>query len=182
MSEEERQAESASTTKLIRVGVLSDTHGVLSESAYAALAGSDHIIHAGDIGDPQILRELETLAPVTAVWGNNDFNEYGKNVGRFARPILGGVRFLVAHYPQDVTLSVKGGPGLAPGDPIPQICIHGHTHVPRILTGKDAAPAQYLICPGSVFRPRGGAKRSIVKIAIENGKILDVALEEIAPR
>ena len=47
------------------IGIISDTHGQLSEAAYAALADSDHIIHAGDIGNPPILRELETLAGTT---------------------------------------------------------------------------------------------------------------------
>ena len=111
------------------IGIISDTHGQLSEAAFAALADSDHIIHAGDIGNPAILRELETLAPVTAVLGNNDFDEYGQAVGRFARPVIDGVRFLVAHYPRDVKISFAGSGALAPGDPIPQVCVHGHTPV-----------------------------------------------------
>ena len=88
------------------IGIISDTHGQLSEAAFAALADSDHIIHAGDIGNPAILRELEALAPVTAVLGNNDFDEYGQAVGRFARPVIDGVRFLVAHYTSHVKISI----------------------------------------------------------------------------
>lgn len=83
----------------LRIGIISDTHGSLDPRAYAALADCDHIIHAGDICGPAILRELETLAPVTAVLGNNDFDEYGSEVGHFAHPVLGGVRFLVGHKP-----------------------------------------------------------------------------------
>ena len=127
------------------IGIISDTHGQLSEAAYAALADSDHIIHAGDIGNPPILRELETLAPVTAVLGNNDFDEYGQAVSRFAHPVIDGVRFLVAHYPRDVKISFAGSGALAPGDPIPQVCVHGHTHVPEIVTGPEARPATYVV-------------------------------------
>ena len=87
------------------VGVLSDTHGRLPEQAYAALADCDHIIHAGDIGSPDIIRELQTLAPVTAVLGNNDYAEYGSSVGRFAKVCLDGVNFLVTHYPRDVRIA-----------------------------------------------------------------------------
>jgi len=54
------------------VGLISDTHGLLRAEALAALAGSDHIIHAGDIGDESILDELRKIAPVTAVYGNVD--------------------------------------------------------------------------------------------------------------
>jgi putative phosphoesterase len=54
------------------IGVISDTHGLLRPEALAALQGSDYIIHAGDVGDPQILSELAAIAPLTAVCGNVD--------------------------------------------------------------------------------------------------------------
>lgn len=182
------------------IGVLSDTHGTLDPRAYAALADCGHIIHAGDICNPAVLRELETLAPVTAVLGNNDFPEYGAGVGRFARPVLGGVRFLVAHYPQDVEVgklalgaslgarrgltpegsAVPLGDGpLQPGDPIPAVCIHGHTHVPRLVLGAEARPAQYILNPGSVFRPRGGNPRSLAKIAVAGGQVQGIRIESL---
>ena len=87
---ERTQVVFATMEGMATIGIISDTHGRLDHRAYAALADVDHIIHAGDIGDPAILRELETLAPVTAVLGNNDFPEYGDSVGRFARPVLEG--------------------------------------------------------------------------------------------
>lgn len=163
----------------VLVGVLSDTHGRLPDTALGALVDCDHLIHAGDIGAPEILRILKSLAPVTAVRGNNDFDEYGKAVQKAAHPLIAGVRFLVTHYPQDAKIGWNGGRYLAPGDPIPQVCIHGHTHIPEIISGKDAHPAQYLICPGSVCCPRGGSRPSVAKIIIENAAIKSVWLEEI---
>ena len=161
------------------VGVLSDTHGRLPAQAYAALADCDHIIHAGDIGSPDIIRELQTLAPVTAVLGNNDYAEYGSSGGRFAKVCLDGVNFLVAHYPLDVrilaTLSV-----VAAGEPIPDICIHGHTHVPRLDFGRDVRPAQFIVNPGSVSRPRDGHQRSIAKIELDNGRIISIVVESLS--
>ena len=154
------------------IGVISDTHGCLPLSAYEALADCDHIIHAGDIGGLEILRELETLAPVTAVLGNNDFNEYGENVQRVARPIIGQVKFLVAHFPQDVRIR--------PGDSIPDVCIHGHTHIPRIVFGKDARPAGYVLCPGSASYPRGGTERCIAKIEIEEARVQSIRVETLS--
>ena len=164
-------------TRMLTVGIISDTHGTLSSDAYAALADCDVIIHAGDIGKPSILRELETLAPVYAVLGNNDYDEYGSDVGKYARPILEGKRFLVSHYPRDVRLGVGGTGAVAPGDPLPHICIHGHTHLPKLQVGKDASPAELVMCPGSASRPRSGDPRTIGRIEIENGRILRASVE-----
>lgn len=155
------------------VGVISDTHGSLSLQAAAAMAECDHIIHAGDIGDLGILTELAAYAPVTAVLGNNDFPEYGAGVTRFVKEAIGGLRFLVAHYPQDVQIGPFGNRAISPGDPIPQVCVHGHTHVPQILTGRDARPADLVLCPGSATRPRGGFPASVAKIRIEQGRVTD---------
>lgn len=161
------------------VGVLSDTHGRFQNSLYAALADCDYIIHAGDIGDPRILRDLETLAPVVAVLGNNDFDEYGESVTTIAKPTIAGVRFFVSHYPQDTDLRKQGHLHFAPGEPLPQICIHGHTHVPRIVTGNEASPADLILCPGATFRPRNGSNRSIAKIVLNDERFQDVWIEEV---
>lgn len=164
------------------VGVISDTHGRLDQKAYEALADCDHIIHAGDICNPATLRELKTLAPVTAVLGNNDFSDYGDSVGRFARPEIDGVKFLVAHYPRDVRISKFGTGALAPGDPIPDVCIHGHTHIPKLEYGKEARPAQYILCPGSASYPRGGNSRTIAKIKIENRQVEAIWIQALNGR
>ena len=160
------------------IGIISDTHGRLSDEALAALADVDRIIHAGDIGGPDVLCALEALAPTTAVLGNNDFDEYGSRVGRFAHPVIDGVRFLVAHYPRDVRIGFNGCAGLAAGDPIPQVCVHGHTHVPELLTGIEARPADYL-CPGAAFRPRGGFPRCIARMEVEAGRVLGVRVTSL---
>ena len=166
-------------SRMTLIGVISDTHGGLHARAYEALADCDHIIHAGDICGPQILRELETLAPVTAVLGNNDYNEYGESVQRFARPVIDGVKFLVAHFPQDVKLSAFGSPGVKPGDPIPDVCIHGHTHIPRLEYGVAARPASYIVNPGSATFPRGGFDRSIAKILVADSHVESIRIETL---
>lgn len=158
------------------VGLISDTHGYLSEGALAAMAEVDYIIHAGDIGSPEVLSVLRALAPVTAVLGNNDFDEYGSRVDRFAHPLIDGVRFLVAHYPRDVQIGFNGCAGLAAGDPLPRICIHGHTHIPKLVAGKDAFPADFIVCPGSVSRPCGGFPCAYGLVEIESGCVLSVRI------
>ena len=162
---------------MVRVGVISDTHGRLDPRAYNALADCGHIIHAGDIGDPGILRELQTIAPVTAVLGNNDFDEYGSSVMRWARVTIEGVKFLVAHYPRDVVY--PSGRAFGPGSPIPDVCVHGHTHMPRLEYGKVARPAQFVLNPGSASRPRGSSKASIARVYVERSAVRAICIESL---
>lgn len=161
------------------VGIISDTHGRLDVQALGALADVDHIIHAGDIGDPSILHDLQALAPVTAVLGNNDFDEYGGQVQRFASPCIDGVRFLVGHYPRDVQVGFNGCPALAPGDPLPQVLVHGHTHIPKLEAGAEARPADLMLCPGSASCPRGGNPRSVAFVELANQQMQAARIESL---
>lgn len=162
-----------------KIGILSDTHGRLSAAAYAALADCELIVHAGDICSPGILKELETLAPVRAVLGNNDFDEYGPSVSRYAQFEFEGLRFFVAHYPEDVFAALRGRGPIAAFQALPHVCVHGHTHVPRILRGKEASPAQLIVCPGSVSRPRGGSMPSVAKLEISGGRLVSADIEAV---
>lgn len=174
------QYRAGSASERMLVGIVSDTHGVLPRSAFAELADCDHIVHAGDICGSDILDELATLAPVTAVLGNNDYREYGSLVGRFATPVIGGVRFLVTHTPDDLQRALHGCTSvLQPGDPVPQVAVHGHTHVPRIVKGKGTSPADMLVCPGSVTRPRGGSKPCVAKLLVCGGVVESAQLVEL---
>ena len=140
---------------MLRIGIISDTHGTLDPRAYAALADCEHIIHAGDIGGVAILRELETLAPVTAVLGNNDFDEYGSAVGHFAHPVLR--RRALFGGPQAGRRAPSASPArraLAPGDPLPDVIVHGHTHVPELKTGQPTrAPRASTYAPAPCIAP-----------------------------
>ena len=176
-TEREEKRTRAKGRTMTTIGLISDTHGRLQPEAAAALATCGHIIHAGDIGDPGILLELEALAPVTAVLGNNDFNEYGAHVGRFAHPVIDGVRFLVAHYPHDVKVTFAGSAALAPGDPLPQVCVHGHTHVPD--GHRPGRPASFFLCPGAPFRPRGGFPKCTGRMEVEGGRVLGVRIASL---
>ena len=153
-----------------RIGVVSDTHGRLDPRVGPALeaAGCTTIVHAGDIGDPRILDELAAYGEVVAVLGNNDFSDYGPSVGSTASFTVDGVRFFVAHTPRDARISPRSFP---PGARLPHVCIHGHTHVPELVTGKDASPATLIFCPGSTFRPRGGMPRSFGLIDVDGGTL-----------
>lgn len=161
------------------IGVISDTHGPLDVMAYSAMADCDAIVHAGDICDKSVITDLESLAPVHAVLGNNDFPEYGDGVGRFAKFEIDGVRFLVAHRPQQVEISKLGSSAVEPGEPIPNVRIHGHTHVPLLLSGPEASPSDLLMNPGSLKRPRSEFGRTFGKIEIDGGKLVRAWIETL---
>lgn len=79
---------------LLRIGLISDTHGLLQPEALPLLKGCDHLVHAGDIGKPAILEMLAALAPVTSVRGNNDQGPWAESLARTALIQLGGGRAL----------------------------------------------------------------------------------------
>jgi len=105
------------------VGIISDTHGVLRPEAVDALQGSQHIIHAGDVGDPAILDRLAEIAPVTAVRGNVDHGAWAKKLPETDVLEVGGVSIYVLHNLDTLDLKPEAA-GFA-------AVIYGHTHTPK---------------------------------------------------
>ena len=164
---------------MLTIGVLSDTHGSCPGEVFEVLDGCDFIIHAGDIGRG-VLEDLRAIAPVIAVLGNNDYPSQYPGLDYFASPSFKGVRFLVSHTPVDLTAALRGNRGvLSPGDPLPHVAIHGHTHVPNLERGMVGNPGGWLLCPVSVSRPRGGSKRTVAKIVIDKGAVKSVKLIQL---
>src|ERR1700676_4673342 len=88
----------APTRAVVIIGIISDAHGLLRPEALAALRDSDYIIHAGDIGDPAILKKLEGIAPVTAIRGNVDREAWAQNLPATYVLEVGGISIYVLHY------------------------------------------------------------------------------------
>lgn len=153
---------------MTRVGIISDTHGRLKPTAVEALQGVDHVIHAGDIGLPQVLFDLEAIAPVTAVLGNNDhFTDFGPGVDEEARVNLGGVDIFVTHYPKIAEKAAASGKyGLV---------VHGHSHVPR----DEMVGGCRIINPGGAFRPRCGSTAQLAIVDIEDGAVKSLRSVEL---
>jgi uncharacterized protein len=113
----------------MRVGVISDTHGLLRPEAVSALRGADHLLHAGDIGSEDVLDALGELAPVTAVAGNVDGFRCG-NASETARVVLDGVRFFLTHIldrPHRPRPEVQAELRRHPAD----VVVFGHSHLPH---------------------------------------------------
>ena len=90
------------SSRIITIGLISDTHGLLRPEALAALKGSEHIIHAGDIGDAAILEGLTRLAPVTAIRGNNDTGSWAAALRDTETLTIGGITLFVIHDAADL--------------------------------------------------------------------------------
>ena len=76
-------------------------------------------------------------------------------------------------------IGFNGCAGLAAGDPIPQVCVHGHTHVPELVYGPEARPASYVVCPGAPFRPRGGFPKCTGRMLVDDGRVLGVRIASL---
>lgn len=106
------------------VGLISDTHGLLRAEAIEALQGSDLILHAGDIGEPQILEALRRLAPVVAVRGNNDRAAWTADIAEWEVVTIGDISIYMLHDVKELQI-----------DPAAAGChvvVSGHSHQPRV--------------------------------------------------
>jgi putative phosphoesterase len=136
-----------------RVGLISDTHGVLRPEALRFLRGAAHIIHAGDIGDPAILDALKKLAAVTAVRGNNDRDRWARAVPHRAVLRVGKVAIYVLHDLAELDV-----------DPAKnyRVVVSGHSHKPKI----EERDGVLYVNPGSA-----GPRRFTLPIALGELKI-----------
>jgi uncharacterized protein len=141
------------------IGIISDTHGLLRPEACKRLAGVDHIIHAGDIGRPEVIAGLRELAPTTAICGNIDMGQWAKDYPSTTRLMLGGRSIYVLHNLNELDLD----PAAAGID----VVVSGHSHRPKIET---VGGVLYLN-PGSA-----GPRRFTLPIALATLELADDAL------
>ena len=113
----------------MRLGIISDTHGLLRPEVIELFRNVDRILHAGDVGPVDLLTELEALAPVTAVWGNTDDFDVRGRVPEVAELELAGTRFVVVHGHQ---LGSPTPEKLVARFPDAEVIVYGHTHRPLL--------------------------------------------------
>ncbi|MDQ1331396.1 MAG: uncharacterized protein QG578_1664 [Thermodesulfobacteriota bacterium] len=144
----------------LTAGIISDTHGALPLSAIKALSCTDLIIHAGDIGKPAVLDNLQKIAPVFPVKGNMDRGEWAVKIPYKELINKGGVLLYVLHDASNLDLDPAASGFSA--------VISGHTHRPLI----EEHDGVLFINPGSAVQPRGNYPPSIVLLTIKD-KYLD---------
>lgn len=140
---------------MYRIGLISDTHGLLRPEAMAALAGCDHIVHAGDVGAAHVLEGLATLAPVTAIRGNVDTAPWASTLPDTADVVLHGLRVHVLH---DCNQLPAAGP--PPGT---DVIVCGHSHRPGI----SHRGSVLVVNPGSAGRRRFRLPVTLAELAVE---------------
>jgi hypothetical protein len=141
------------------IGVISDTHGLLRPEALVALQGSDRIIHAGDIGDSEILDRLSQIAPVTAVRGNVDRGSWARNIPETNILEVDGASIYILHILERLDLKPQAA-GIS-------AVIYGHSHVPK----EEMKDGVLYLNPGSAGPRRFDLPVSIGKMSLEKGKI-----------
>jgi putative phosphoesterase len=147
---------------VLRIGLISDTHGLLRPQALDYLQGSAHIVHAGDIGAAAILDALAAIAPVTAVRGNNDTGDWAQPLPHSAQLQIEGLRILVVH---DLADLARLGIDLQ-RDGIAAL-VTGHSHQP-LITQRDGAVH---VNPGSAGRRRFTLPVSVGELLIARGQV-----------
>jgi putative phosphoesterase len=148
-----------------RIGLISDTHGLLRPEALAFLRGAEHIIHAGDIGKPQILEALRALAPLTAVRGNNDRERWAAKVPESAVLRIGEVSIYVLHNVAELD------PDAARKH---RVVVSGHSHKPMV---KEVDGVLY-VNPGSAGPRRFTLPIAVGELRIE-GAAVDARIQEL---
>jgi putative phosphoesterase len=108
---------------MFRIGIISDTHGLLRPAAERRLAGVDHIVHAGDIGRAEIVDALRRIAPVTAIRGNVDTAEWAREYADTELVRLAGKSIYILHDLKTLHNDVRAGI---------DVIVSGHSHVPKI--------------------------------------------------
>jgi len=148
-----------------RVGVISDTHGMLRPEALVALRGVDHIVHAGDIGAPEVLTTLQGIAPVTAVRGNNDRGPWAAAIPETNAVEVGGVWLYVLHDVQALDLDPEAA-GFA-------AVIAGHSHRPLL----ERRAGVLFVNPGSAGPRRFTLPVAVARLRLRHGRLSGEVVE-----
>ena len=144
----------------MRIGIISDTHGLLRPEAIKQLAGADHIIHAGDIGSPEVIEGLRRIAPTTAIRGNVDTGEWAKDYPDTELVVLGRRTFYVLHNLKEIKLDPRAS-GF-------DVVISGHSHRPKFETKNGVL----YVNPGSAGPRRFKLPIAVATVALTDRSIL----------
>ena len=149
-----------------RIGLISDTHGLLRPEALAALADSDLLIHAGDIGKPEVVATLKKIAPLVAIKGNNDTDSWARHLPETKKITLGALKLYVIHNVKELSFD-PAGRGF-------RVVISGHSHKPVIQTKDNVL----FVNPGSAGPRRFKLPICVGKLIVQ-GETVDAEIIEL---
>jgi putative phosphoesterase len=143
----------------VRIGLISDTHGLLRPEALDYLAGCEHIIHGGDIGGPAILEQLAAIAPLTAVRGNNDLGDWADALPETALLRFQGVAVYAIHDLQQLDID--------PAAEGVRVVVSGHSHKPV----QDERKGVLYVNPGSAGRRRFSLPIALGELLVDGDQV-----------
>ncbi len=152
----------------MKIGLISDTHGLLRPEAAEALVGCEHILHAGDVGTPEVLDELRAIAPVTAIRGNVDTEPWAQALAETELAELAGCSFYLVHSEDWLDLDPKSA-GI-------DVVLSGHSHSPAFSLRRGV----YFINPGSAGPRRFSLPITLATLSLESGSITSFELVRLA--
>ena len=155
---------------MVRIGLISDTHGLLRPQAMAFLHGSDFIVHAGDICDPDILEELKGVAPVTAVRGNNDTGAWARRLKQTEYLRIGAFSLYAIHDLAQLDVEPAAA-GI-------RAVVSGHSHKPHV----EERGGVLFVNPGSAGPRRFRLPVSAGEILLDGTSVRARAVELALPR
>jgi len=165
---------------MVRIGLLSDTHGYLDPALFEHFKGCDEVWHAGDLGTVDVVEQLETFRPTRAVWGNVDGPELRLRCPEHQWFERAGLRIWMTHIggaPPRYNPEVR--PGLQRERPDLFVC--GHSHILRVQ--RDAALGRTLyINPGAAGQHGFHRVRTCVRFGLDAGKVVDFEVIELGKR
>ena len=141
------------------IGVISDTHGHVAPAVLKAFADADLILHAGDIGEQDVLKTLKNIAPLVAVRGNMDFGKWAHRLPQEDTIEIGGICIHVIHDVQ--RLRIEGISAAV------SAIVFGHSHR-RLARETDGI---FYLNPGSASYPKYGDSASVALLHLQNGKL-----------
>jgi len=143
----------------MRIGLISDTHGLLRPEALDFLAGADHIVHGGDIGGPDILERLAAIAPLTVVRGNNDTAPWARAIPETARVDFGRVALYAIHDLKQLAIDPRAA-GV-------RVVVSGHSHRPACVERGGVI----FVNPGSAGRRRFSLPIAAAELGIDGDTV-----------
>lgn len=164
---------------MIKIGLLSDTHGYLDPRFFKLFSDVDEIWHAGDIGDENVLADLETFKTCRAVFGNIDDWNIRNRTTEHQRFECDGLKVWMTHiggYPGKYSPSVKAEIFKNP----PNLFISGHSHILKVMFDKNLNCLH--INPGAAGKSGFHQVRTAIRFAIDNGEIKDLEVIELGKR
>ncbi len=143
------------------IGLISDTHGLLRPEVHTAFAGVELILHAGDVCGDEILDELELIAPVRAVYGNND-STWDPRLPAAIDATFEGVRVHVSHGHEVGKVTPANIAAAYDAD----VVVYGHTHVQKVTR----VDGRIIVNPGAAGPRRFNLEASVALLTVANGK------------